>query len=65
MFTSDITPAATADAVGRVPRPDTECQARAHEFLVGVIGSASRRPDLGSTRIGCRATPTSAGASSS
>ena len=40
MFTSDFTAAATADAVGRVPSPDTECHARAHEFLVGLIGSA-------------------------
>ncbi len=40
MFTSDFTAAATADAVGRVPSPDTECRARAHEFLVGLIGSA-------------------------
>jgi len=39
MFTSEIIPAAAADAVGRVPRPDTECHARAHEFLVGLIGS--------------------------
>jgi hypothetical protein len=38
MFTSDFTPATTADAVGRVPRPDTECRARAREFLVGLIG---------------------------
>ena len=39
MFTSDFTPATTADAVGRVLRPDTECRARAREFLVGLIGS--------------------------
>lgn len=42
MYTSEINPAAAADAVGRVPRPDTECQALAHEFLVGVLGA---RPD--------------------
>ena len=42
MFTSDFTTAAAADAVGLVPRPDSECQARAHEFLVGVLGA---RPD--------------------
>ena len=41
MFTSEIT-AATTDAVGRVPRPDTECHARARDFLVGVLGA---RPD--------------------
>jgi hypothetical protein len=38
MFTSDFTPATAADAVGRVLRPDTECRARASEFLVGLIG---------------------------
>lgn len=42
MFTSEFIPAAAADAVGRVPRPDTECHARASEFLVGVLGA---RPD--------------------
>ena len=38
MFTSDFTPAPAANAVGRVLRPDTECRARAREFLVGLIG---------------------------
>jgi hypothetical protein len=42
MFTSDFTSAAATDAVGRVPRPDTECRARARDFLVGVLGA---RPD--------------------
>jgi hypothetical protein len=39
MFTSEFTPATTADVVGRVPRPDTECRARARDFLLGLIGS--------------------------
>ena len=42
MFTSDFSTATAADAVGRVPRSDTECHARARDFLVGVLGA---RPD--------------------
>ena len=42
MFTSDLTSATAANTDERVLRPDTECRARAQDFLVGVLGA---RPD--------------------
>jgi hypothetical protein len=51
MFTSDFTPTSAspaetspggsieAAAAGRVQRPDTECRARAREFLVDLLGA--------------------------
>jgi hypothetical protein len=38
MFTSDLTSATAASTDERVLRPDTECRARASEFLVRLIG---------------------------